>query len=111
MYSIVFWEKVHVVVHRFIDSYKNSFLKIFTDTWIYYENQIRESYIEWSKKFQRDIYNSIEDHLKKDLIWKKVLENWFSTMILVWNYRLLIEFREDIYEKIRFINNLEIYKK
>lgn len=65
MYKIIFSADFHQVIHKFIDSYKNSFLKLFSDTWIYYENQIKQSYIDWSKKFYTDIYYSVENTLKE----------------------------------------------
>lgn len=111
MYNVIFSAKVHTKIHKFIDSYKEVFLKTFTDTWIYYENLIKESYIETSKKFQREIYNSIESNLKEKIIAKKIIKNSFQTIVLVWNYRLFVDFEEDNQDKIRFIENIEFNKK
>lgn len=111
MYRVIFSTEVHKTIHNFIDSYKYSFLKLFTDTWIYYENQIKQSYIEWSKKFHTDIYYSLENNLREEIIWKKTLDNWYSSVALVWNYRLFINFEEDKIEKTRFINYIEFHKK
>jgi hypothetical protein len=83
MYNVIFSPKVHTKIHNFIDSYKEVFLKTFTDTGIYYENLIKESYIETSKKFQREIYNSINSNLKEEIIAKKIIENSFQTTVLV----------------------------
>ena len=52
MYNVIISDKVHDIIHNFINSYKNVFLKTFSDTWIYYENLIRENYINNSIKFQ-----------------------------------------------------------
>jgi len=111
MYNIIFSSKVHTKIHNFIDSYKEVFLKTFTDTWIYYENLIKESYIKTSKRFQREIYYSINDNLKEKIIAKKVIQDYFQTTVLVWNYRLFIDFEEDNQDKIRFIENIEFHKK
>jgi hypothetical protein len=73
MYNVNLSSQVHQKIYDFLDSYKNTFLKLFTDTLIFYENQIRQSYIDWTKKFQRDIYYSLEFHLKEDIVWKKVI--------------------------------------
>lgn len=111
MFNVVFSELVHKTIHNFIDSYKESFLKLFSDTWIYYEEQIKNSYIETSNKFQREIYSSIEKQLKLEIIWKKVNNNWFRCLVLSWNYKIFTYFQEDEKTKTRFINNIEIYKK
>lgn len=111
MYNVIFSDKVHKNIHSFIDSYKESFLKIFSDTWIYYEEQIRKSYIETSKKFQREIYISIENQLKQEIIWRKIENNELSCLISSKNYKIFVYFEEDENKKIRFVNNIEFHKK
>lgn len=111
MYSVILSKKVQEKIYEFIKSYKNSFLKLFTDTWIFYEDKIRESYVDSSKKFQREIYIGINEKLKEDIIWKKIETSWYSCMFTVWNYRLKVIYSENREEKLRIIEDVEFNKK
>jgi len=97
MYNVIISKKVHDIIHNFIDSYKNVFLKTFTDTWIYYEKLIRESYVNSSIKFQNEIYDWIEKILKEEKIYwyKQLNNNNFRITLTVWNYRLYIQYTEN----------------
>lgn len=111
MYSIIFSEKVIFKIDYFVDSYRDSFLKRFLDTWIYNEDWIRSSYIELSKSFRNNIYYEINNKLKEELVlWRMLSEKEFSSVfIIVWNYRILIDYKENT--EIRIIQEINFYKK
>ena len=111
MYSVILYKKAHEKIYEFIKSYKNSFLTIFTDTWIFYEDKIRESYVDSSKKFQREIYLGINEKLKEDIIWNKTESSLYSSVFSVWNYRLKIIYIEEKYEKLRIVKDIQFNKR
>ena len=113
MYKIIILENVHSIIDNFILSYRNVFVKLFNDTWLSSENEIIENYVLRSKKFQREIYYSVDDLLKEEnILWYKKLENWnLEITTIVWNYRLFIEYWEDNDDKIRFVENIRFFNK
>lgn len=111
MYNVVIPLKIEEKIKKFIDYYRNTFIRNFTDTWIFYEDKIRESYVDSSKKFQREIYIGINYKLKENIIWKKIETSWYSSMFSIWNYRLKVIYSEEKDEKLRIVEDVEFYKK
>lgn len=113
MFSIVLSEKVIYIIDNFIDSYRKVFFQRFFDTWIFNEDLIRKSYIDLSKEFRNNIYNEINIKLKQELIlWKMITDNLkYSIFVNVWNYRILLNYTENIEDKVRIINDIIFYKK
>ncbi len=113
MYEIIYSIKAENRIKFFINSYKNIFLDSYTDTWLFYEDLIRKNFINNSEKFYNEIIDSIENIISNQkLLWYKILKNNnFQIKIDVWNFRLFIEFSENIENKIRFIKDIEINKK
>ena len=113
MYQVIIPENVHSIIDNFILSYRNVFVKLFNDTWLSSENEIIENYVLRSKKFQREIYYSVNDLLKEEkILWYSTLENKnFEITTIVWNYRLFIEYWEDNDDKIRFVENIRFFNK
>ena len=113
MYKLIYEPKSYFQLDNFINSYKEVFKKIYFDTWIYTENLIINTYIEAWEKLREEISNLIQSKISSDIVlWKKISENeQYSIVISLWNYRLFIDYSENIQEKIRYIENIEIYKK
>jgi hypothetical protein len=113
MFSVVLSEEVIYDIDNFIDSYRKIFLNRFLDTWIFNENLIRKNYIELSKEFRNNIYNEIDTRLKqKRILWNMVIDELkYSIFIIVWNYSILLNYIENIEDKIRFVENINFYKK
>ncbi|MCK9272171.1 hypothetical protein M0P65_01360 [Candidatus Gracilibacteria bacterium] len=113
MFSVVLSEEVIYDIDNFIDSYRKIFLNRFLDTGIFNENLIRKNYIELSKEFRNNIYNEIDTRLKQ----KRILGNMvidelkYSIFIIVGNYSILLNYIENIEDKIRFVENINFYKK
>lgn len=113
MFNIVLSDKVINDIDNFIDSYKKIFLDRFFDTWIFNEELIRNNYIEISKEFRNNIYDKINKWLiSEQNLWRMIIKkDLFSLFINVWNYKILLSYKEDNIEKIRFIEDISFYKK
>ena len=113
MYKVDFREKSSDSIDWFINWYLGNFLELFTDTWLYEEETIKNTYIDNSLKFQKNIYDSVENLLSEEnILWYNILENNdFEITTIVWNYRLFIEYWEDNNEKLRFIENIRFFNK
>ncbi len=113
MYKIILRKQAKDTIEKFIISYKNSYLKMYSDTWIYYEDIIRENYIKIAKNFYFDIKNNIEKSLQEEKIiaYKPLENNKFIITIKVLNYRLFVEYSENNNDKLRFVENISFNKK
>lgn len=112
MYNIIIEKLVIDKIDNFIEYDLNSFLSLIEDSWIDNIYLIEENYIKISAEFSEKILFSIKNNFKEDIISKKLeKEDIFSLIFSVWNYRLFLKFREDINKKIRFINDIEFFKK
>jgi len=113
MYKVELKEISIDEIDNFIDSYLHSFLDLFIDSWIEDVYLIEENYKNIATKFRNQIYKSIEASCEQDIIyWKRVWdENELSVILSVWNYKLFIDYKENNISKIRYIENIEFYKK
>lgn len=113
MFKIYYSKEVKSKIKLFIDSYRNKYLETFTDTGLFYENLIRDNYINNSKEFKKEIFDSIDDNFTdNNILWKTILSsNTFRNTIIVWNYRLFIKYFEKWDEKVRLIEDIEFHKK
>ncbi len=93
MYEIIYKKNAENKIKSFIKSYKNIFLETFTDTWLFYEDIIRENYINNS-----DIINS-EIYFKVPLSWVKD-NNYDKEMIVLARYNQEWEYlKTEIYNE------------
>lgn len=111
MYKVIVTDFILNKIDIFIEWYLNTFLSLIEDSGIYNEHIIKNNYIEISQEFKSNIIESIKESFKEEIIWKKILKNAFQTTVLVWNYRLFVDFEEDNQDKIRFIENIEFHKR
>lgn len=112
MYKIIILEEALLKIDYFMDKYLESFLHLFEDSWINNVDLIEYSYIKISDELKSKILLWIKSILKEKVIWKRTWENnELSTIIVIWNYRLFIDFTENNIEKIRYVENIEFYRK
>ena len=113
MYEVIYNIKAENKIKSFIKSYKNIFLKTDTDTGLFYEDLIRQNYINNSEKFYNEIIDKIDDlFVEEKILWYKALDNMdLQTIIVVWNFKLFVVFSENSAKKVRFIEDIEFHKK
>ncbi len=113
MYNILFSEKTTFQINEFVNSYKRSFLKRFIDTWIYNEELIISSYIKLSEELKVRIYSEIKNKLGKNLVlWRMISSKYnYSIFLNIWNYTLLLSYKDNILENNRIIEEITFYKK
>ena len=111
MYRLEFEEKFSQKMDIFLESYRNIFKRLYSDTWIEDEDLLIRTYLENTEAIEKSIYSKIGEILLSDFVWYKIL-NWKrSIKIFLKSFMLEIFYEEDIQEKIRFIENIEINKK
>ena len=112
MYKIKYLRKSREDILKFIDSYKKASLDLFNDTGIFYEDLIRENYINNAKKFKSEIKNEIEKIFIEDKIyWYQSLENnKFRIVCRIRYFRFFIHYSENIKNKERIIEKILINK-
>ena len=113
MYKVIYKIKAENKIKSFIKSYKNIFLETYTDTGLFYEDLIRQNYINNSEKFYNEIIDKIDSlFVEEKIFWYKILDNGkLQIIIVVWNFKLFVEFSENLEEKARFVENIDFYKK
>jgi hypothetical protein len=114
MYKVVFENLVYNKIDKFIDWYTNIFLKMFNDTWIYNEYLIVDEYRKRSIKLNEEIYNSIFSKLSSDVIlWCKKLNNQdeFKSIIFVWNFMIIISYKNQEFLKTRLVYDITFHKR
>ena len=111
MYKIIIDDLFHDILDDFFISYRNIFKNLYTDTGIPDEYMLYETYEQTSKKMKDNIMAEIDNILIPDFVWYKILDWKRSIKIFLKSFMLEIFYEEDIEEKIRFIENIEINKK
>lgn len=113
MYKIIIEDFVVQQIDNFIDSYTNTFLKRFNDTWIFDEYLIVEEYKKSSYLLNDSIYKTIQIKLiEEQVLWyKQISTDMSQSIIFVWNYMIILSYTEDTKEKIRYVENISFHKK
>ena len=113
MFKVEYDETVIISINNFVNWYLNTFLERFNDSWIFNENIIVNNYKNKSIELKKSIFSEVENNFwnLEILGYKPLKNNIRKTWILVWNYRLFIEYSEDLENKIRFIEKVEFHKK
>jgi hypothetical protein len=114
MFSYWFKEKVIDKLDKFIDSYSESFLKLFRDSWITNKYIIEENYIKKSEKLKNDILLEIDNifHNSEELFWFSFItikKKYISKNLK--NYKIKIFYIENKIKKERIIYDLEFHKR
>ncbi|PZM83796.1 hypothetical protein DLH72_03330 [Candidatus Gracilibacteria bacterium] len=112
MFKILKSGKFVYKLANFMDYYLNKSIELFLDTGIETENLIIESYELSSYIYKKEINENLEKYFSEDFLVKKFLKNGkYLAIISVGNFRLFVEYTENKDEKIRFLEDIEIYKK
>jgi len=113
MYNINISENSYNKLDSFIDWFTSTFIKMYTDTWIYDEELICNSYIEMWDRFYDLILEKINDiFIQEKIYWIfTTSEKLLYTTISINNFRLFIYYSEDKKSKNRFIEDIEFYKR
>ena len=113
MFKIIFEKEAELMIDIFLEWYKNSFKRLYTDTWIENEYIFHNWYIENAIKIKEEIREKIRYYLLDDeVIWYRLYPNWEKSIkIYLKSFMLEVFFEEDIEEKIRFIEKIKINRK
>ena len=113
MFCIDFSENAYSKWDGFIDSFNSNFIRMYTDTWIFDEKLICDSYIELWNRFNDLIVDKINDIFIKEIIFwtSQTSEKILCTTISINNFRLFVYYIEDKNSKNRFIEDIEFYRK
>ena len=113
MFNLIITKEIHDKIGRFIDSYLNSFLHLFQDSWIDNIDIIEEHYIKLAKDLERTIYFSLKKRMSDEVVlWKKIdNDKSLSIIILSWNWKLSVSYTESLENKIRIIRDIKFCKK
>ncbi|MDQ7009345.1 MAG: hypothetical protein Q9M94_03575 [Candidatus Gracilibacteria bacterium] len=111
MYSVIFEDEFHSSLYIFLESYKNVFKRLYSDTGIPEENLLFKTYIESSKKIEEEIIDKIEYYLQEEIVAYKILDGKKSIKFFIKSFMLEVFYEEDMEEKIRFIEGIIINKK
>ena len=111
-----YWFKENVInkLDKFIDSYSESFLKLFRDSWITNKYIIEENYIKKSEKLKDEILLEINNMFLKseELFWFTpitVRKKYISKNLK--NYKIKIFYIENKTKKERIIYDIEFHKR
>ncbi|MCP4524199.1 MAG: hypothetical protein GY828_08325 [Candidatus Gracilibacteria bacterium] len=113
MYNIIYSQNSYNKLDSFIDGFSSTFLKMYTDTGIYDEKLICNSYIEMGDRFYDSILKKINDIFREETIYgfSTTSEKLLYTTISINNFRLFVYYSEDKGSKNRFIEDIEFYKR
>ena len=113
MFNIKYSQEAYENLDNFINSYKNVFIKLYTDTWIDDEKIIIQNYIALWNALYTKIKGKIIHILTPDIVlWfskKGNIEKYCITQID--NIRIFIHYTENVNKKERNIEKLEFHKK
>ena len=113
MFKIYFEETFFEWLNDFISSMKNYYFNFYSNTWIYDEDKIVESYFEKYEKMKTDIFNEINSICESWIIWRKIIYSFeniesCSFKFRYWNYKITFSAIKNNTKKEIIVNNLKI---
>ncbi len=112
MWKILFSSANEEMIVRYIDLYREYFLDIFHDTWIWSESLIRSRYIEAVNSLQADIRETIVHGLSRDVIWYTAIDSEMKSVVFHSGKRnISIEYSEDMETRTWYIWFIRIHRK
>ena len=113
MYKVYFEESFFDWLEVFVLSMRSYYYNFYSNTGIYDENKIIESYVEKYEKMKTDIFYEINSICEKWIIWRKVtysfekIENC-NFVFRYWNYKIIFTaIKNDVKNEI-IVNSLKI---
>lgn len=113
MYKVVIIDSTYFKIDKFINSFSSNFVKMYTNTWMYNEDLIQDSYIELWERFRELIISNIKNKfINENILWTHISELWNQyTTISINNFRLFIYYIEEKENNLRIIEDIEIFKR
>jgi hypothetical protein len=113
MYKIIHSTKSINKIDIFTKSYKNSFTKLFEDSWLFMVEEIINDYIKLWNRLHDLVYSNIESiFIENTIFWISKTKTWTTfTTISINNFRLFIYYAEISDEKLRIIEDIEFFRK
>ena len=111
MFKIEFSLKSIEYLKHYISWYKTYFKNLFINTWLVWEEEIIKSYIVIADNFYNLVIDNIFIVLSSDIVWNMIRGDKIFVTITIKNYRVFVYFNEDKVRKIRYIEDIEIFKK
>lgn len=113
MFKVIIAEQAVLKKQSFIISYRDIFLALYSDIWIFREDLIHDNYISLAKKLSIKIEEIIFDTVEENVFfWRKNAWNEIFSVVrkCEWFY-IKILYKEDIEIQEREITNISFYKK
>ncbi len=113
MYNIKYSQEAFLSIDNFINSYKNYFIKLYSDTWIDDEEIIIKNYIDIWDRIYNNIKFKIEEYLKlENILWVHLDEYKNKYLVLILdNIRIFLYYSENLNLRERYIENIIFYKR
>lgn len=108
-YQVALSSLVRDQIDRYIHAYAMFFDKLYEDTGIWSEDQIREHYVRQAIERKEKILGKVQDVFSQDKIFGRVSET--VHVILFEQKVLIITYSEDIAQKVRFIEDIVIAER
>lgn len=113
MYKVYFNESFFEWLDLFLNSMKNYYYNFYTNTWLYNEDKIVQSYFEIYEKMKTEVLNEINSICENWIIWRKItysfekIENC-SFIFRYWNYKVSFTVIKNNAENKIIVNSLKI---
>lgn len=106
-YKVYFEDEFFKWLDGFILSMKKYYANFYSNTWLYDEDKIVESYFENYENLKREVLIKINDFCKIWILWRKILHtfDWkenCSFIFVNWNYKITFNAIKD--DKIKQIS-------
>ena len=112
MYSVVFTEKSEYALDIFINSYRDIFFSLYSDTGIQDKEMILSNYRSTTQTFKEAILQKIEKIFSDDVIfWRRKWEKASSFIFRERSFLIIIDYTEDTESKTRYIENIIFTRK
>ncbi len=110
MYKVQYNKAVILSLKLFIDSYKDSFIKLIKWWWLDFENEIIQNYISIWNKLYENIKNNIDTKLESETVFGRIVEKE-CVIIDINNFKLFVYYKEMVKLNERNVYKLEFHKK
>ncbi|MDP2090431.1 MAG: hypothetical protein Q8K30_02435 [Candidatus Gracilibacteria bacterium] len=110
MFKVLYKEKSLFALKCFVDSYKNSFIKLINDSGLEVEDDIIKNYIHIGNNLYKNIIDKVDNLLSTNIILGRNITNNFIALKHN-NFRIFVYYSEDITLKSRYVEDIEFYKK
>lgn len=113
MYKVIHTDKTINKIDKFTKSYRNSFIRLFEDSWLFMEKEIIGNYIKlWSKLHDLIFFEIDFIFTSSKIYWISKTKSWkLFTTISINNFRLFVYYKEEKTENLRIIKDIEFFRK